>query len=319
MKKKSFLNIFFIFILITSFSAFGENLNTTTTMTASEFTKTKNFEFITDIPRSLKEGWQFTFNTNPKTLWVWGGVVSSSVIFYIYDEKIYKHFRIFARNIGLGNDDHTKPIVTLGKYNIFRGPTDWGSTMYFIGDGWLQAFTAASFAITGSIQEDNRAMQTGSQIMNSLISASIPTQILKRATGREDPNRTSKYRGAWRPFNKNYSKDVSAYDAVPSGHIMAATSTLTVIDSNYPEYQSFVRPLGFTLLTLVGFQMVNIGVHWISDYPIGIALGYVFGKVASSHGRKTNGEVSSSNWEVLPVYSTENNHQTFGAVGVLNF
>ncbi|MDD4973787.1 MAG: hypothetical protein PHY93_05520, partial [Bacteriovorax sp.] len=159
------------------------------------------------------------------------------MIFYIYDEKIYKHTRIFAKNIGLGNDDHTKPMVRLGEFNIFRGPTDLGSTIHFIGDGWMQVFTAASFALNGSINNDNRAMQTGSQIMNSLVSASIPTQIIKRATGREDPNRVTTYRGKWKPFNKNYNNDVSAYDAVPSGHIMAATSTLTVIDANYPEYR----------------------------------------------------------------------------------
>ena len=192
--------------------------------------------------------------------------------------------------------------------------------MYFIGDGWLQTFTAASFVINGSINDDNRALQTGSQIMNSLVTASIPTQIIKRATGREDPNRTSTYRGAWRPFNKNYSKDVSAYDAVPSGHIMAVSSTLTVIDSNYPEYRSVIRPLGFTLLTLVGFQMVNIGVHWVSDYPLGLALGYVVGKVASSHGKNINGQSLTSSWQLLPVYSTdESKHSLFGAVGILNF
>lgn len=308
MEKNWSLKIFFVFLMLASFPAAG-----------AEYSKPKPFDFITEIPDSLKEGWQFSFNTKPQTLWVWGGVISSSVIFYIYDEKIYKHTQIFGRSIGLGNDDHTKTMVTLGKYDIFRGPTDLGSTMYFIGDGWLQTFAAAGFVISGSMYNDNRALQTGSQIANSLVTASIPTQIIKRATGREDPYRTTRYRGAWKPFDKNYSKDVSAHDAVPSGHLMAATSTFTVIDANYPEYRSIIRPVGFTLLTLLSFQMVNIGVHWVSDYPLGLAMGYVFGTVASTHGKKRSGGVSSYDWQLLPLYSSEHDQRTFGAVALLNF
>jgi len=313
MGMKSAIIYFLLFCI--QFSAYGE-----TSKPNIEYSKPKAFDFITGVPQSLKEGWAYSFNTKSNTLWAWAGVLSSSTIFYVYDEKIYKHFKIFARNIGLGNDDHTKPMIRMGKINVFRGPTDLGSAMYFIGDGWLQTFTAATFAIHGAISDDNRALQTASQIMKSLIAGSIPTQIIKRATGREDPNRTSAYRGAWRPFNKNYSKDVSAYDAVPSGHIMAVTSTLTVIDSNYPEYRSIIRPLGFTLLTLVGFQMVNIGVHWVSDYPLGMAIGYVFGKTASSHGRNIDSQPLTSSWEILPVYSTDEKRRSiFGALGILNF
>jgi hypothetical protein len=191
--------------------------------------------------------------------------------------------------------------------------------MYFIGDGWLQAFTAGAFVLSGSINDDNRARQTGSQILNSLISASIPIQVLKRATGREDPNRASRYRGNWRPFNKNYINDVSAYDAVPSGHMMAATSTLTVIDSNYPEYQTIVRPVGLTLLSLLGFQMVNNGVHWISDYPLGIAIGYVFGRVASAQGKTSSEGHKISDWSILPIYSNDHEHQIFGTAFSMSY
>jgi hypothetical protein len=317
MKIKVTLIFFFIFIFSANSLVFGETLTSSTS--ASEYTKPKFFDFITDIPQSLKEGWQFSFNIKPKTFWLWGGVLSSSVILYVYDEKIYKNTRSFARSIGMSNDDHTKPMVKLGEFNIFRGPTDLGSTIHFIGDGWMQAFTAASFAINGSMTNDTRAMQTGSQILNSLVSASIPTQIIKRATGREDPNRATRYRGKWSPFNKNYTKDVSAYDGVPSGHVMAATSTLTVIDANYPEYRSVMRPVSYTLLTLLSFQMVNIGVHWASDYPLGIAMGYIFGSVASTHGKKIKGEASSSDWQLLPLYSAQDDQRTFGAVGILDF
>jgi hypothetical protein len=37
---------------------------------------------------------------------------------------------------------------------------------------------------------------------------------------------------------------------------------------------------------LLSFQMMNNGVHWASDYPLALAIGYGLGKVAVSHGRK---------------------------------
>jgi hypothetical protein len=61
--------------------------------------------------------------------------------------------------------------------------------------------------------------------------------------------------------------------------------TITVLADNYPEY-SLIRPIGYTLMGLLGFQMMNNGVHWASDYPLALAIGYGLGKVAVSHGRK---------------------------------
>lgn len=280
------------------------------------------------IPRNLKDSWGDVFNTKPATLWGWGAVITSSVVFYIYDEKIYAHARSLGRKLGIGNNDHTETILEIGGAPIFRGPTDVGSLMHFIGDGWAQAFTAIGFASYGTFNGDNRAKQTASQILNSLFTGSIPTQLMKRATGREIPIRTTEYRGKWKLFSKNYDKDISAHDAVPSGHMMAATSTLTVIDTNYPEYRHFMRPLSITLLTLLGFQMANIGVHWVSDYPIGIAIGYITAKNATRYGRKRPKDskyhepkiTDLNSWEFIPTLkSVSRNERSYGLTGVFRF
>ena len=280
------------------------------------------------IPRNLKDSWHSAFNTKASTLWGWGAVISSSIIFYIYDEKIYKHAQILGRKLGIGNHDHTKTLVTINDVAIFRGPTDLGSWMYFIGDGWTQAITAFSFATYGTFKGDNKAKQTASQILNSLFSGSIPTQLMKRATGREDPFRTTEYRGKWKFFSKNYDNDVSAHDAVPSGHLMATTSTLTVIDTNYPEYRHIIRPLGATLITLLSFQMINIGVHWISDYPIGMAIGYITAKNATKYGKRKGSSSAYrkpdvkniDDWKFIPSLRAKNaNERTYGLTGVFQF
>ena len=61
--------------------------------------------------------------------------------------------------------------------------------------------------------------------------------------------------------------------------------TLTVIASNYEEY-TWIRPVGYGLMTLLSFQMINNGVHWISDYPLALGIGYLFGKIIVENGRK---------------------------------
>ena len=75
-----------------------------------------------------------------------------------------------------------------------------------------------------------------------------------------------------------------SYDAFPTGHLATAMATVTVIADNYPEYR-FVRPVGYSLMGLLGYAMLNNGVHWASDYPVGIALGYAFAKIAVRNGR----------------------------------
>ena len=74
------------------------------------------------------------------------------------------------------------------------------------------------------------------------------------------------------------------YDAFPTGHLATAMATVTVIADNYPEYH-FIRPVGYGLMGLLGYSMLNNGVHWACDYPVGIALGYAFAKIAVRNGR----------------------------------
>ena len=75
-------------------------------------------------------------------------------------------------------------------------------------------------------------------------------------------------------------------------------STVTVIANNYPEY-TFVRPVGYSLMGVLGYQMLNNGVHWASDYPLAIALGYGFGKIAVRKGRKSSDQASIRLYPIL--------------------
>jgi membrane-associated phospholipid phosphatase len=122
----------------------------------------------------------------------------------------------------------------------------------------------------------------------------ITTQFVKRITGRQSPFRamdpppgtTAVPGGSWHFLisPKNYQKSVSNHDAFPSGHLATAMATVTILAGNYPD-NKYIKPVGYTLMGLLGYSMLNNGVHWLSDYPLAIAIGYTCGKIALARGR----------------------------------
>jgi hypothetical protein len=158
--------------------------------------------------------------------------------------------------------------------------------LYFIGDGLTHVLIAGGLASYGFIANDNRSLNTSAQIVESLVVTGIVVQVGKRITGRESPNQRTKRGGKWHwfPSPRKYSSNVSKYDAVPSGHLASAMATVTVLAANYPDYP-LIKPVGYTLMALTGFAMLNNGVHWASDYPLGIAIGYISADIAIGRGK----------------------------------
>lgn len=252
------------------------------------YERPKVWTFIENQPSDMKRAWQFTFrkeNVVPLSLLVAG----TGVLIYL-DQYLYERTYKAGSDINISHESEQKTIAkaTLpGDYVVrINGPHDVGTGMYFLGDGITHVVIAGSFLTVGLIADDNRALQTASQLAEGIIANGIVVQTLKHVTGRENPNTYTDPGGRWRPFpnQQDYAKHVNKYDAFPSGHLSTAMVTVTVISSNYPEY-TFVKPLGYTLMGALAFQMVNNGVHWYSDYPLGIAMGWLFGKIAVDRGR----------------------------------
>ena len=151
-----------------------------------------------------------------------------------------------------------------------------------LGDGKSQFALGGIFAAYGLLKDDDRALRTGSQIVQAVLSSGAVVQLLKHVTGRESPFTRTSPAGTWRffPNQIDYLKHVPAYDAFPSGHICTALATVIVIAENYPE-TTWIRPVGYVVSGLVGVGMVNRGIHWYSDYPLGLAIGYAFGMIAA--------------------------------------
>jgi hypothetical protein len=179
----------------------------------------------------------------------------------------------------------------------------------YMGDGRPQFGLAAGFAAYGLVLNDARAVRTGSQVVEAMLACGIVVQVIKHITGRQSPFVSTSPRGLWIPFPNQieYHKHVPKFDAYPSGHIATALATVTVVVENYPEWK-WARPVGYTIVGLIGVAMANTGIHWYSDYPLGLALGYSFGMLASHPGEPESasqeGESTVSVAPVLTPYAT---------------
>jgi membrane-associated phospholipid phosphatase len=152
-----------------------------------------------------------------------------------------------------------------------------------LGDGRLHLGIATAFAGYGWLWDDPKALRVASQTVEAFLATGITVQLLKRVTGRESPIAATHHTGRWKffPHPKQYDKHPPSYYAFPSGHISTTMATLTVIAENYPQ-ERWIKPVGYTLIGALGVGLVAKGMHWYSDLPVGIALGYLFGKVAAN-------------------------------------
>ncbi|MEJ7683682.1 MAG: phosphatase PAP2 family protein [Segetibacter sp.] len=85
-------------------------------------------------------------------------------------------------------------------------------------------------------------------------------------------------------FSK-YQSYTPNYDAFPSGHLATLMSSVTIFSENYPE-KKWIKPVGYSLTGLVCYAMINNKVHWTSDYPLAIGMGYLCAKQVLKHNRK---------------------------------
>jgi membrane-associated phospholipid phosphatase len=252
---------------------------------------TKTFSFITNLPKDYSDFYKREFRK--EQIKKYAAIAVSTGLLILTDQAILDGTQQFGNNINVSGDDRLKALfeVTIKTKSKpislpFYVPTDANSTMYYIGDGATHFGLCFGFWTYGKIAKDHRAARTGIQIMESMIASGIVIQVIKHVTGRESPFTTDVPGGVWRffPNQTDYSNHVPRYDAFPTGHLSTAVSTVTVIAANYPEWK-MVKPIGYSLCGLLAFSMVNNGVHWVSDYPLGIALGYSFAKIVTDRNK----------------------------------
>jgi hypothetical protein len=55
--------------------------------------------------------------------------------------------------------------------------------------------------------------------------------------------------------------------------------------NDYPEVK-WIRPVGYALTGLTSWALMNNKVHWASDFPLGLAVGYLSGKIVTQRHKK---------------------------------
>ena len=289
--KRSFRSTSMLLLLVPSLALGAEedlqkfSIDSTITY---EYRRPRGVPFITNLFADF--GLVYSNTVDRKQLPWMLGIAGATLVSLHYDEEILRGAQWFGKSVGIG-DGSTRTFF-MGGFSA-DVPTDVGSSLYFLGNGWLHVSTALAFLGAGYLGNDYRAWSTSYALFEGLLAVGIATQFLKHLTGRESPFLRTEPRGAWRwfPDPVDYFHHVPKYDAFPSGHLATAMLTVTVISENYPEY-GFIKPVGYSLMALLAFQMLNNGVHWLSDYPLALAIGNVFAKSAVSHYRKVTQSIA---------------------------
>lgn len=180
-------------------------------------------------------------------------------------------------------------------YKSSKPVADVSDFFEYLGDGRPQFGLAGTFALYGFVTDNKRSLRTASQLVEGILACGIVVQTLKHLTGRESPFVSTVPGGRWDllPNQIEYHKHVPKFDAYPSGHVATAILTVTIVAENYPEWW-WVRPIGYVFVGGIAVGMGNTGIHWYSDYPLGLALGYGFGMIVS-HPELLSTDTSSGN------------------------
>jgi hypothetical protein len=274
-----------IFILLTFIPFFTQAQRAPADSTTEQY-HTKKFHFITNVPYDLKQITVAPFlRENRKGLLVTAAVTA---VLIPLDQVVTHGVKHGMRQLNIDPNTDYKVAVRMGNTKVFKFPRNLTSVLYQLGEGGTSMMLAAGLWIYGKTGHDKRAVSTAGDITETFITMGITTQLLKRISGRESPYMATDRGGEWRPFPsfRKYQQHTSSYDAFPSGHLATMMATVSTIAMNYPE-KKWVKPVGYTLMTLTGLTMINTDVHWISDYPLALALGYMSAKITHKKNHPT--------------------------------
>lgn len=259
------------------------------------------WEMITDLPEDLKEFGKAAVAKENVPILVGVGALTAITVATDFESWM-------AAKIPTGEHQPVRKFANMG---------------VSIGDGFFQFGIVGGFAAAGSATGNKRFLRTASQITESILATGIVVQIIKHVTGRESPFSSESRTGVWRVFpdQAEYMKDFQKFDAVPSGHLSTAVTTFIVIQENFPE-QKWIPYVGWPVMGWVAFGLAGTSIHWWSDYPIAIAIGYSFAKIITRENRTgTQGQSSSesaderSRWRPLVVPSISRTGEPILAAG----
>ncbi len=261
------------------------------------YNKPQQLGFIRDLPRDAAGIITSAFKKESVKPWL--AIAGSTGLLLLSDQAIADGVIQFSENIHLHAEEKNKNLLNFkmgGKdVSLFRLPANVNTALYQIGQGFPSLLIGAGLYTYGKINNDYRALSTASQLAEAFILMGVSTQIVKRITGRQSPSETTTPGGKWHPFPSisQFQNHTPNYDAFPSGHLATLMSSVTIFSENYPE-KKWIKPVGYSITGLVGYAMINNKVHWASDYPLALAMGYLCAKQVVKRNRKVVSSTASA-------------------------
>lgn len=275
----------------------------------------KFFGMVTEVPKDLIDLGKFVVQKE-NLIWT-SAAVGGTLALLPFDQKLLDNAQELGEPLGLADD-----VRYIRVFQIELIPQDINGAIYYLGNGLTPILVSSGFYLVGLINDDYRALNTSSELIEVLISSGVVTQTIKRVTGRESPVaaiENGNPGGHWTPFPsfKAYQTQTPSYDAMPSGHLTTYMAALTVLTTNYPD-NKYLKPIGYSLMALLGFEMMSSRVHWVSDYPLAILIGYAIGKNAANRRIKkepkldTTGNVIKKKIKTDFSFSSTSNYNIIG-------
>lgn len=249
------------------------------------YKKPKFYKVFTNVPKDFYAIGKQT--ATKKGLYCLGAVALSTLAILPFDQQILDKSHQFGNHIGLESERRFGSLVSFKhkgeSVDILQHPQNINTTLYYLGEGLPSLLIGLGVMSYGYYKNDYRAISTAFQLYEAFIVLGVTTQAIKRITGRQSPFVATQDGGKWSGFPgfSEYQSHVPHYDAYPSGHLTTVMATITILSENYPEYR-LIKPVGYTIMGLIGYSMMHNGVHWFSDYPLALALGYAYGKIISN-------------------------------------
>lgn len=266
------------------------------------YSKPKFFDMVKYVPADIYDFGKFTIQKK-NIIWT-GAAIGSMVALIPFDQKLLDNAHELGKPIGLSDD-----VRYIRVLHIELIPQDINGAIYYLGYGLTPMLVSGGFYLYGKINNDYRALNVSSELIEVLISSGIITQAIKRVTGRQSPSAaiaSGNPGGHWTPFPsfKAYQTNTPNYDAMPSGHITTYMAALTVLTTNYPN-NKYLKPVGYSLMALLGFEMMSSRVHWISDYPLAVLIGYAIGKNAANRRIQKEVKLDETGEIIKPTFKTD--------------
>lgn len=244
-----------------------------------QYQKPKFFDMLKYVPQDIADFGKFAVQKE-NLIWT-GSAIGATALIVPFDQRLLDEAIEIGDGIGW---DRGHSYSSIGPLRII--PNDIHSAVYYIGNGGTTILLSGIFYGIGALGKDYRALNTSSELVEVLLSMGVITQTIKRITGRQSPGpaiASGNPGGAWSlfPSIKEYQTNTANYDAMPSGHLATLMATITVIATNYPEIK-WIKPVGYSLMGIMAFEMMSSKVHWASDYPLALLIGYVVGKTAAN-------------------------------------